>query len=801
MLCLEFDKLVKQVAKSKNTIRQHGTGHPRFFLKALVELEQDLNSLFDDKEAKKKMNAPNAKALTAMKQKLRKYNATLETEIMAMKSKAAGGDDFAETEDVLAKGKVGEDSVKKAAAPSGRRFLKSSSEDESEESDESSSDDQATGASRWTKSTTAAASAKKEAAKQKAAAAAVSSKQVKQVRIADEGSASETEGFTAVSKTKALEITTEKLDVRLQEIYEARGKKGTDRAAQIQILEKLIGVAVTNEQIVRVLLATISARFDFHLGSSAAMSVAMWKSCESEINRLMDILETDSTIVLQNTVSEFDIDDDEEKENTDKSKPQQVLIRGSLVSLISRLDDEFTRCLQNTDSHSMDYVNKLKDEVLLYSLIVRGQKYYSKIDDMEGLTILKYLRLERIYFKYNEVIMLIEESICKTRPALGPAPKDPAQLIHSLCVDLYKNAPDRLRIRSMLCHIYNHALNKRYYEARDLLLMSHLQESIHNADIPTQVLYNRAVAQIGICAFRCGKIKECHNALNDIMASLKTKDLLAQGTQLQKYAQQTEADKKERARVLPFHMHINLELLESVQLTVSMLLELPNMAANPYDYRRKVISKHFRRLLDFAEFQVFSGPPENYRDHIMQASLALANGDWQRCRDLILSIRAWTLMPGTDVIKQMLEQKIKECGLSVYLLTFGRYYDTVSLDHLALEFQMKREQIQQLVSVMILKEEINASIDQPAGVLALRASIPSKLQFVANQFADKLTQLADNNEKLFEQKYNPSEPEEYRPHHRYGRGGQHGQHQQRRQHYQQQQRKPQQQQQTTTVQQ
>jgi len=38
------------------------------------------------------------------------------------------------------------------------------------------------------------------------------------------------------------------------------------------------------------------------------------------------------------------------------------------------------------------------------------------------------------------------------------------------------------------------------------------------------------------------------------------------------------------------------------------------------EQKRKAISKPFRRLLDFADRQVFTGPPESTRDHIMQAS-------------------------------------------------------------------------------------------------------------------------------------------------------------------------------------
>jgi translation initiation factor 3 subunit C len=46
---------------------------------------------------------------------------------------------------------------------------------------------------------------------------------------------------------------------------------------------------------------------------------------------------------------------------------------------------------------------------------------------------------------------------------------------------------DRIRTQAMLCHIYHHALHDRWFEARDLMLMSHLQESIDHADIPLQV--------------------------------------------------------------------------------------------------------------------------------------------------------------------------------------------------------------------------------------------------------------------------------------------------------------------------
>ena len=69
--------------------------------------------------------------------------------------------------------------------------------------------------------------------------------------------------------------------------------------------------------------------------------------------------------------------------------------------------------------------------------------------------------------------------------------RDTAQLLTRLTTFIYHyHGTDlgRVRTRAMLCHIYYHALHNRWFQARDLMLMSHLQEASQTFDIIDQVI-------------------------------------------------------------------------------------------------------------------------------------------------------------------------------------------------------------------------------------------------------------------------------------------------------------------------
>jgi translation initiation factor 3 subunit C len=693
----EFDKINKLVDRAQ---KQYST-LPKQFVKMCAELETFAQeSSKNEKSAKKKMNASNSRALNTLKQRIKKVNREHEDKVSAYRQDPDGF--MSEKPSAAA-------SAKPSPSPS-------------------------------------PAPGKKTPFAAPAAAAQ-----------ADD------EGFSTVGKGgKVSEVTSESVFQVLMTIVESRGKKNADKADQVRTLEGLVDVCNTPYQTISVLLMLIPIRFDL-TASGSVMSTANWKAAEKDVRKLFTVLEEN---IAAYRVSEYASEPEDLEAGPVAGADGIKEIPGSVISLVERLDDELTRALQMIDPHTTEYVDRMKDESDLYELMLWAQLYLESTisesqNKSETLSRLLVRRLEHVYFKPTSVIITTEveswkrisskldsKITPKVTSASGLGQEYTIELINSICSVLYQQSNTVFRTKAMLSQIYHYALNDNYFKARDMFLMSHLQSSIHSAESSVQVLFNRSLVQVGLCAFRIGLISEAQQSLQEMCSSSRLKELLGQG--VTKYNQPHSVPDKQR--LLPFHMHINLELLECVYLTASLLVEIPTMAslgATSIDAKKKVISKPFRRMLDYHDRQVFTGPPENTRDHIMQAAKALLNGDWTLARDLLTSIKIWSLMAKPDDIKSMLTQKLQQEGLRTYLFSYGSYYQSLSLGTLASLFELSERRVAAIVSKMVANEEIPAALDQKTNAVVFRQGVElSKLQLLAQSLADRAVQLAERNERL-----------------------------------------------------
>ncbi|PQE12081.1 putative Eukaryotic translation initiation factor 3 subunit C protein [Rutstroemia sp. NJR-2017a BVV2] len=711
----EFDKLNRQVAK----LVQAGTT-PKVYIKAIAELEDFMNeTIAKQKVSTRKMNATNARGLNAVKQRIKKNNKEYQKDIDAFR---ADKDAFMESDD------------EEPVAPKAKKE----------------------------KSTSAAPT----------------------IALEDDD-----EGFSTVGKGgRTLQFTPESIFKHLRTIMESRGKKNTDRGEQIKIMEKLYEVATTPYQRIRVLLTLISTRFDMTTGTQTYMSQEQWKAAEREFGILLQVLESNRELVVVENAEEWDDDDKAPTVN----EGEKLKIPGSIVSYAERLDDELTRSLQHIDPHTAEYIERLSDESALYNNIVRTLLYNEEITKdkslnapQENLNRIVMRRLEHVYFKPSAVIKILDENCWKAVPenldsSITPrgSVQDASALVNTLCHYLFINSEGIIRARAMLCQIYFEALHDNYYKARDMMLMSHLQETINAFDVHSQILFNRTLVQVGLCAFRAGLVYEAQTTLQEICGSGRQKELLAQGVMIQRYNQVSpEQERLERQRQLPFHMHINLELLECVYLTCSMLLEIPLFAqtGSSPDIKKRVISKTYRRMLEYHERQIFTGPPENTRDHVMQASKALAQGEWKKATEFIHSIKIWELMAKPDEIKTMLSAQIQEEGLRTYLFTYAPYYDTLSVGTLSSMFELTDRKVAAIVSKMISHEELAAALDQVNSSIIFRKGVElSRLQSLALSLSDKASGLIESNERTLETRTQGTANAFERQGARGGRGGNRG---------------------------
>ncbi|CAG0914274.1 unnamed protein product [Notodromas monacha] len=676
-----FEELTKAYTKALPImIKEESTSKPKFYLRCLIDIEDCVNATWKDK---KSLSKTNTKALVTLRQKIRKYNKDFEDEILALRAdteevaveddaeadveKDSDAEDGNQGSEALSRGSFLHDGISSGkddiTSGSKRTEKQRTSDDEEEDDDEdsvdwgsdssetdSSSDDEGKYESmvdRFLKKNT---QKEEEDKKQKRERKKQEKERAKRVKR-DEEDEDMDEGWTQVKGGGAIsaekpkmfakdaEITHALVLKKLIEIVAARGKKGTDRQEQVALLTELRAISESKElgpaMKAKIDFAIISALFDYNAAATSAMKEEYWEKVLKKIREILSDLSSCEDL----TVGEHILEENESFEKT------PYKIRGCIMTVCERMDDEFNKLLKDCDAHGPEYVKRLKDEKSVCDIFEHLQRYMESRESTPSDLCRVYLRrVEHLYYKFDPTVFTerdpvsrlfvfpslaaeernivgsdgssLQVHLCERQhgsfahaseiPQLDnegdeeqPKKETSLGVMDHLCKFIYaKDNTDRLRTRAILCHIYHHALHDNWYEARDLMLMSHLQDTIQHSDPPTQILYNRTMVQVGLCSFRHSKIKDAHDALLDIQSGGRAKELLAQGLLLQRQMERSsEQEKIEKQRQMPFHMHINLELLECVYLVSAMLMEIPYMAAHEFNARRRLISKSFHHQL------------------------------------------------------------------------------------------------------------------------------------------------------------------------------------------------------------
>ncbi|GJD06292.1 Eukaryotic translation initiation factor 3 subunit C [Galdieria sulphuraria] len=806
----DFDALNRQLQKfyKVDVLSESRKEPPKAYISAIVLLEDFLNKTAENKD--KKLSKTNTKAFNAVKQRLKKNNREWEEYIRKFReSGAIPGEDLHDEDEGTGEG-VDEEQEESEANESW-------DDSEAESLGDSEQAKPATsGGSQWLLKTSGAskgsqATSHKERKKSKSQILQQSGQSFKETFDNIPAIASKDFGITE-------DLSESAIDQKLVEIIATRGRKGTSKRESLLQLEMLLKVAKTLVQEMEILFQIVSTHFDMTPLSIGYMSQENWRNCVQYIEKILNLAfehETQVRFVVNHPSTETldvsvpirgdkttsQIEESIESETNGDKNDKRKCVRGDIATLLERMDDDLFRAWQGIDAYLPEYVDRLKDEFVLLKLLAKAQTYFEKEEELDRAARIACRRIQHLYYKPDDLIVgMIQASLQKTRKQLQVIhDEDPVlsglvylnetqdesllldipelpihqrplkgeQALLRLAVLVYRYGSENLKSIVILCQIYHHALENRYYEARDMLLMSHLQESIGLLELPLQILFNRTMAQLGLCAFRHGLAQETLYCLQELCTPVHTglgsstvarlKELLAQGIVQQRGHEKTlEQERLERNYQIPYHMYLPVDFIEMAHLIAAMVIEIPSLtraeAKNEAPQKRKIYSRVFQHFLRNSIRQAYPSPPENTRDYIMSASRAFIRGHWKDAYQHIASIRAWESIDvaSAQSILQTWRNLIQVEGLRTFIHSYASYFDSLSVAFLSEWFELSPARVHSLISKMIMNEELQASWDQPSGCVLIKRWEPNHLQSLCLQLTEKCSQLIDYNERLLD---------------------------------------------------
>eukprot|EP01129_Flabellula_baltica_P004210 TRINITY_DN1444_c0_g1_i1.p1 TRINITY_DN1444_c0_g1~~TRINITY_DN1444_c0_g1_i1.p1 ORF type:complete len:835 (+),score=231.53 TRINITY_DN1444_c0_g1_i1:155-2659(+) len=561
--------------------------------------------------------------------------------------------------------------------------------------------------------------------------------------------------------------TPKRVNKKIKQLISQRGYKQFQKNKTLLLFEFLFRQCAGLRRRIQVAFHFINAIFDASSGS-IHIPFRHWIYVYRLLTLIVNTLFAHPEIRLATTEEEIA----QATEGVEEGQEPENVVIGSLTSIIQRLNEELWRALQNTDTNTQKYEDRAGYSVNVLSLARYIEKYLT--EKKKDTSRCCFIQLTHLYYIKSAPApkgTVLDQALAAKDPKHNPeadAPESeivsrefpvfeinmpPVQLweniedaVQHLTSQIYKNGEVQLRTLTVLYHVYHLAVFGKYFQGRDLLMMTHIPDKIHTVDISVQVLYNRCMAQLGIAAFRLLRMSDVHACVSDLLMGGKSKELLAQGISYRQQEKSAEEESRERSRQYPYHMHINIDILEAVILIASMILNIPNLSENG----TKKSFKYFKKAVDGYKKNVFIGPPENTREKIIVASEKLFNGDWKACQNMLDQLDIWSLIDDSDTLKKSLYDQIRKESLRSFLLTNGKFYDSLSIDLLSSRFELDPETIHSVISKLIFTKKIFASLDQVNGCVKIQSEVKSETEKLAQRYAEKITSLLEATKKMEE---------------------------------------------------
>ena len=733
----EFEELNRQLAKSESVIQTEGI--PIFYTRTLVRLEDAVAAL--TKENQKKLSSNNAKSFNKLKSNLKKHNKLYEEQMIKFRANPIESEESSESEEEEEeKPKVEKTAkeTKKATKKKEKKDDAGSEDDQDQEEDNESNEDEEDDDDddEWGEGSESddenddvedrsldpqnrrafwvIKEGTKDDGEEKKEKKKTDRRQKKEVKEVKE-------------KEKEELFTTEVISAKLQEIIEQRSKRVSNTDNQIQDLKNLLSHCKDVELALKIL--NLLLLFEVENSKDAitvVMSRPLWLSIYNHINQIVEIYTPKFPLPS-------DLDD------------TRKAIIASLAMRVERLSNELTKAFKYLDAKSSDYSQRLADNISLSRLNTKVTRFYQNIKDSKNLVKLAFLSIYQVHYIHDDLLSVLKNKSNDTTKEVFYSIENTESTLDSLMKLIFKHGEAREKVFAALMVSYHHALHSRYEKAKSLFLQANT--ATFTSDLAIQVFTNRLIVQIGLSAFYNGNIEAAFKTLNEIVSTHRLKELLAQTISINK-DKSTIQERDERKRAIPYHMHMNTDVIETVYFICAMIIDIPKMAMNPQDPEKHTVSKYFKKLMDFHERQASSGLTEGFREFIIAAAQKLRRGYWKEAYDTLAALDTWNYVPRQYEVKKKLLENLKETGMIIYILTYGDYYENFSKKVLSNKFEIDVKRVEHYINLLILSGELQASWD--GEFLILQGSTMTRVEFLVEKIKDKVHTCYEASEKLNE---------------------------------------------------
>ncbi|GKT27573.1 Eukaryotic translation initiation factor 3 subunit C like protein [Aduncisulcus paluster] len=294
---------------------------------------------------------------------------------------------------------------------------------------------------------------------------------------------------------------------------------------------------------------------------------------------------------------------------------------------------------------------------------------------------------------------------------------------------VYKYGDDDLRIKTVLAHIYNTAMNGDFYKARRMLLQTRIQDTIASAPHLIQALLNHVIVQIAFAAFRKGLFSEVQRScLNELCFG--TSRALRVNLGQQRGNKNEEEEGYRSYGYIPLHLRINENLVDTV-FTLSCMFSEATSIANAYIqgpidelmYAQRPVQRIIQRVERCAVQAT-----EVDGDCIGSALGLLLEGKWKKAVNTAMFFGGWNEMPnngwidGCSSLRELLTYGFKISALQISIVTRMHQYTSFKLSSLCVEFDLSEDEVRRKINQMLMIHKVRGSWDENVFILCKPSS-------------------------------------------------------------------------------